>query len=580
MIASMHAGALAPLVLLCVGMVLLLFRSVYHEAVSALPVNGGCYNVLLNSTWKPLAGVAGVATFLSYIATADISAKVGVEYLFRILPSSLEHALQIPMLGLDPHVVPVFLGTVVVLGGFALLVATGVKDSAFVAKLIWGFNVLTIIAFVITGLVFALTGTSHWTENWAYTQRMLYETAGKELFRVDADTAIFAKGGLMAALFFAFSASLLGVSGFESSANFVEEQKKGVFPKTLRNMQWAVTIANPLVALVCLIVLPIEKMVAGKDFMLSDVAYGMGGNPLRYMVCLDAFLVLCGAVLTSYVGVSGLLSRMSEDGCVPHFLSKKNAKGAFPLILLSFFALCVSILVITRCDLLPIAGVYTIAFLAVMSLFAVGNLLLKVRRPKLKREVRAKVPVVVLAFLATSIGLVGNILIDPRNPRFFAMYFVPFTLVVLGTIYRDLLLRAIAAATRGLPPVSRWLEKHFSGAIEGRFVCFIRTSERLGAMLEYIRKNEPGARECVLVICEHPVEQHKTDNAITTIQNVGLYPDLEIRTMMTDEPFSPATVFDVAKKNGIPLSRVFIGSIEPKHQWDYPEFGGVRVVHE
>jgi hypothetical protein len=50
--------------------------------------------------------------------------------------------------------------------------------------------------------------------------------------------------------------------------------------------------------------------------------------------------------------------------------------------------------------------------------------------------------------------------------------------------------------------------------------------------------------------------------------------------MMTDEPFSPATVFDVAKKNGIPLSRVFIGSIEPKHQWDYPEFGGVRVVHE
>jgi len=32
---------------------------------------------------------------------------------------------------------------------------------------------------------------------------------------------------------------MLGISGFESSANYVEEQKEGVFPKTLRNM-WVV----------------------------------------------------------------------------------------------------------------------------------------------------------------------------------------------------------------------------------------------------------------------------------------------------------------------------------------------------
>ena len=38
------------------------------------------------------------------------------------------------------------------------------------------------------------------------------------------------------ALFFGFSTAMLGVSGFETSANFVEEKKSGVFPKTLRNM--------------------------------------------------------------------------------------------------------------------------------------------------------------------------------------------------------------------------------------------------------------------------------------------------------------------------------------------------------
>jgi hypothetical protein len=30
--------------------------------------------------------------------------------------------------------------------------------------------------------------------------------------------------------------AMLGVTGFETSANFVEEQKPGVYPRTLRNM--------------------------------------------------------------------------------------------------------------------------------------------------------------------------------------------------------------------------------------------------------------------------------------------------------------------------------------------------------
>jgi hypothetical protein len=45
---------------------------------------------------------------------------------------------------------------------------------------------------------------------------------------------------------------MLGVSGFESSANFVEQQEVGVFPKTLKNMWIIVSIINPLVALFAL----------------------------------------------------------------------------------------------------------------------------------------------------------------------------------------------------------------------------------------------------------------------------------------------------------------------------------------
>jgi hypothetical protein len=71
-------------------------------------------------------------------------------------------------------------------------------------------------------------------------------------------------------LFFAFAASLLGVSGFESSANFVEEQQKGVFRKTLRNMLIGVLVFNPLIALVILQSMPLAQIALSKDFLYHN----------------------------------------------------------------------------------------------------------------------------------------------------------------------------------------------------------------------------------------------------------------------------------------------------------------------
>eukprot|EP00959_Pyramimonas_sp_CCMP1952_P122414 2559201-Pyramimonas_sp.AAC.1 len=46
------AGKVAPLCLLLVSMVLYLFRWIYGEAILAIPLNGGCYSVLINTTSK------------------------------------------------------------------------------------------------------------------------------------------------------------------------------------------------------------------------------------------------------------------------------------------------------------------------------------------------------------------------------------------------------------------------------------------------------------------------------------------------------------------------------------------------
>ena len=78
------AGQYAWIALLMVAGTLFLFRKIYGEVVGALPLNGGAYNVLLNSSSKSNAALAATLTILSYMATAVISASEGMHYLHHI----------------------------------------------------------------------------------------------------------------------------------------------------------------------------------------------------------------------------------------------------------------------------------------------------------------------------------------------------------------------------------------------------------------------------------------------------------------------------------------------------------------
>lgn len=559
-IAILFAGIYAPLVLLFIGGVLWLYKKVYTEVVEALPVNGGAYNCLLNATSKTIAATAGVMTLLSYVATAVISAKVGVEY----LNIGVEHAGAATGFVARVPVIPVTIG---VLFLFALLVISGVKDSARVAIGIFILHIATLSLFLILGTAYAVmhAGGFVW-ENVAATQGLLAKN-----------------GNLLEMFYLAFSASLLGISGFESSANFVEEQQHGVFRKTLRNMLVGVTIFNPLIALVVLQSMPYAEVVAAKDFLLADAAHAIGGQAFQYLVVIDAFLVLCGAVLTSYVGVSGLLHRMSADACIPGFFGKQNDRGAFPRIVLGFFVLCASILLLTGGNLLSLAGVYTIAFLCVMSMFAFGNLILKEARPDLKRTYRAPFPIVGLALLATTLGVFGNIRIDQQNLVFFEFYFIPTIAIILCVIYADYLLKFLLRITQPLPVVHRQLLRIFARVIQGRFVAFIHHPSRLQPILDYIHRNETGTN-VTLVHCrdengdKSEASLRAIRDAIPHLKAAGFYPHLSIDLIERDIPFGPTAIRRVAHEMDIPLNRIFIGSIHHTHSFDYADLGGVRII--
>lgn len=151
---------------------------------------------------------------------------------------------------------------------------------------------------------------------------------------------------------------MLGVSGFETSAQFVEAQAPGVFLKTLRNMQVAgslgragrgvgvlvgslqgfensptytpqntpttiqlgVLFFNPLLSLLAISVLPLAEVVSYSETVLERTAHAIGdwlqlslgvggwidlGRFLRIAVSLDAFCVLSGYVCRVGGGIRG-----------------------------------------------------------------------------------------------------------------------------------------------------------------------------------------------------------------------------------------------------------------------------------
>ncbi len=551
-IAILFAGVYAPLIFLLIGSVLWLYKHVYTEVVEALPLNGGAYNCLLNATVKPLAAIAGVMTTLSYVATTVISAKTAAAYLHTVIPQE-----------------PVLPMTEVIIVFFAVLVILGVKDSAKVAKVIFMFHIFVLTLFVCVGLMsVANMGLGFIPQSIAQTHEL------------------FAREGAGKMLFFAFAASLLGVSGFESSANFVEEQQNGVFRKTLRNMLAGVVLFNPLITFVVLRSLPLDTIATVKDFVLADSAMQIGGIALKYLIVADAFMVLSGAVLASFVGASGLLYRMTLDHCFPSSIllpKMKNRNQNTTRIIIAFALLCSSILFITHGDLLSLAGVYTISFLGVMTLFAIGNVILRSNRPDLKRTYRSPIIYAVIAAGATIAGIVGNILIDPRNLTFFLLYFLPVISLVMAMIYRDYLLEWLLTIVQDFPFLASRVEPWLHHVIRPRILLFAHHPHKLYRALEYIKKNET-SRNITVIFCKEQSENstlllEKFAKYIETFKEAHVFENLNIDLVVENElSFGPELVRVYASRFKIQRNNIFIGSIHDSHDFSFESLGGVRII--
>lgn len=114
-----------------------------------------------------------------------------------------------------------------------------------------------------------------------------------------------------------------------------------------------------------------------QNTLLIEMGKYVGGDEVASLIAIDAFLVLSGAVLTSYEGVTGLLERMALDRIMPPFFLKKNKKGSSYRIIIMFLLLSISVLLITNGNVKLLASVYTISFLSVRLCLELVTLCLK-----------------------------------------------------------------------------------------------------------------------------------------------------------------------------------------------------------
>jgi len=545
----MYAGQFAWISLLVVAVVLFLFRKIYAEVVGAIPLNGGAYNVLLNTSTKRLASLAATLTVLSYMATAVISSIEAMHYLHGILDS-----------------INVTIATLVVLLVFTGLAIMGIGESAFVAVIIFVIHLFTLSLLVLVSIWYLLmNGFDTFHINWAMPLQA---------------------GGFFTALFLGFSAAMLGISGFESSSNFVEEQEAGVFRKTLRNMWGIVSFFNPVLALLLICIIPLAEVGEHKESLLAYLGHTTGGTWLAFLISIDAVLVLCGAVLTSFVGVSGLLNRMTLDRVLPNYFLKQNKNGANYRIIIGFLILCVSVLFVTKGHLESLAGVYTFSFLAVMGLFGIGNLMLKIKRRKLPRPEKARGIAVVLAVGFIVVAFFGNIKLNTNSFFTFISYLVPALLLVSIMLNRSMLIKvSIDALEYFYKPLrkfvvlsNRYLSQMHNNVNSQTFVFFTKGDDVaiLNKVMQYVQNNE-STKKLKIVNVKNSSESN--DLLIKDVEVLDrAYPEIDIEFVEITGVFGPEIIDKLSVQWGIPKNFMFIGSPGDRFSYRVADLGGVRLI--
>lgn len=128
--------------------------------------------------------------------------------------------------------------------------------------------------------------------------------------------------------------------------------------------------------------------------------------------------------MSDWCSMEKFLIDKSSDRIIPSiFLLRNKFTGSAQYIILAFLILSITLYSIVKGDTTSLSGVFAVAFLAVLLMFTLVNILMKYKRNRLPRYISVNLltTVVVCGFVVA--GLVGNIIIEPVIFEYFIIYF-------------------------------------------------------------------------------------------------------------------------------------------------------------
>lgn len=348
-------GYLAPLFIFAVCLLMWLFKRTYEEGLAMSPFNGGAYVMILRSLGRQPAVLAGALTCVSYLATAAVSALSGAYYLSSLWPDKLPTESIVLM-----SYVPIIL--------FGLLNIKGVREPAKIVTAIAGFHFFLLLIISAWGLTYL---AFHWQE--LDLGRLQKITISGEL--------------TFTMLIYGFASAFLGITGFESAAQIVEDLESPLIEtvsKLYKAVVFLVSATAPFISLLCVLLLTESEILSNKEYLLSAIGMKLGGKILLTIIVIDATLTLFGAVNTAFVGFIGLATTMAKQGNLPQVLLTRIAHKypkmqGYPLIATFFIFISVIMTTAVPGKVEVLAEVYGMAFLGVMVSFALGVVLLRNR---------------------------------------------------------------------------------------------------------------------------------------------------------------------------------------------------------
>ena len=351
-------GYLAPVFVLTTCLMMWMFKTTYQEGLALSPYNGGAYSMILRTVGRRLSVVAGSLTFVSYLATAAVSALSGGLYFSSLFPGGLPTPSVVLL-----SFVPIIL--------FGLLNTKGIKEPAKLVTLIAGLHFALLLVIGVWGLGYLAINFNE--IDFSKFQKI---TPSGEL--------------TLAMLMYGFAAAFLGITGFESAAQIVEELEQPTMEtvrKLYKTVVILVSLTAPLISFLCLTLLTPTEVDKGLDYLLSSLANKLGGRALLVIIVIDATLTLFAAVNTAFVGFIGLATTMAKQGNLPQVLLFRVAHKypkiqGYPLIAIPFAIVAMTMSALVAGEIEVVAKVYEIAFLGVMVSFCVGVVLMRNRQKR------------------------------------------------------------------------------------------------------------------------------------------------------------------------------------------------------